>query len=653
MDSEARYRPSDLLRFVDLGGGALVPGSSAVVYVANTLDGETASKDTALWVSDGGEHRRLAPANAAQSGPAVSPDGTLVAFLQVQSDTDGNDATQLCVCPLAGGETTVLTSFARGTGPAGPSWSPDGQHLAVDASDAPRRDPEQAYRVTRPIWRMDGMGLVEDRLTDIFVVPATGGQPHRLTSAGGVISFLDWSPDGTAILFGIFGAPGSTTYEIKIVAYPDGSITEVTSARYLAYTAVAAWLPDGRVAYNSPWQINRRIDLMVFDPVTGSLDSRAPDTDGQMFGLVQAGFDSRVIGPRILVDPGGEWAYVYIQKGGSMLTTRIALSGEIRIETLTEPSHSAVPIDVDGTRLLAVRTAHTEPANLVVIDTRTGAAEAVTELNTGWLTDMPFDVHHLAYPTADGETEIEGWYLAPRQSAAPYPTVLHIHGGPFAAHGEIFNLDNLLLTAAGYGVLSVNFRGGSGYGDAHAAMLIGDWGRYDLADLLQGVEVAVERGLADGDRVASFGLSGGGYLTAWLLTHSDRFRAGVAECLVSDWVGMLGSDIPHVIATWMDSQPGGGESAMAPYIRMAPSSYAAQCSAPLLVLEHEADLRCPVSQGDILYNELKLAGKQTEMLRLPGVPHSPFAAGLRLRVERAEALLEWMDRYLRHSTLSL
>ncbi len=236
---------------------------------------------------------------------------------------------------------------------------------------------------------------------------------------------------------------------------------------------------------------------------------------------------------------------------------------------------------------------------------------------------------------------------------APYPTVLHIHGGPFAAHGEIFNLDNLLLTAAGYGVLSVNFRGGSGYGDAHAAMLIGDWGRYDLADLLQGVEVAVERGLADGDRVASFGLSGGGYLTAWLLTHSDRFRAGVAECLVSDWVGMLGSDIPHVIATWMDSQPGGGESAMAPYIRMAPSSYAAQCSAPLLVLEHEADLRCPVSQGDILYNELKLAGKQAEMLRLPGVPHSPFAAGLRLRVERAEALLEWMDRYLRHSTLSL
>ena len=646
MASEQLYQPSDLLRFVDLGGGALVPGSSAVVYAANTLDGETASKDTALWLVDSGEQRRLAPADAAQSRPSVSPDGSRVAFLQVQAGADGKDVTQLCVCPLAGGETTVLTSFPRGTGPVGPAWSPDGRYLAVDASDAPPRDPELAYRVSRSIWRLDGMGLVDDKLTEIFVVPAAGGPAQRLTSEDGVVSFLHWSPDGTSILFGTFGTADSASYDIKIAQHPAGAIRSVTSAPFLAYTAVAAWLPDGRVVYNSPWQINRRIDLIVFDPASGTQESRLPDSDGQLFGLMQAGFDSRAIEPRIVVDPSGEWAYVYIQKGGSMLTTRVALRGEIRAESLTEPSYSAVPLAVDGTRLLAIRTAHAEPANLVVIDTGTGATEAVTDLNAGWLTEMPFDVHHLIYPTTDGETEIEGWYLAPRQAAAPYPTVLHIHGGPFAAHGEIFNLDNLLLTAAGYGVLSVNFRAGSGYGDAHARMLIGDWGRFELADLLQGVDVAVERGLADGERVASFGLSGGGYLTSWLLTHSDRFRAGVAECLVSDWAGMLGSDISHVIATWMDSQPGRGEASMAPYIRMAPSTYAAQCSAPLMILEHEADLRCPVTQGDILYNELKLAGKETEMLRLPGVPHNPFAADLRVRVARAEALLEWMNRHL-------
>jgi dipeptidyl aminopeptidase/acylaminoacyl peptidase len=313
----------------------------------------------------------------------VSPDGSRVAFLQVQAGADGKDVTQLCVCPLAGGETTVLTSFPRGTGPVGPAWSPDGRYLAVDAFDAPPRDPELAYRVSRSIWRLDGMGLVDDKLTEIFVVPAAGGPAQRLTSEDGVVSFLHWSPDGTSILFGTFGTADSASYDIKIAQHPAGAIRSVTSAPFLAYTAVAAWLPDGGVVYNSPWQINRRIDLIVFDPASGTQESRLPDSDGQLFGLMQAGFDSRAIEPRIVVDPSGEWAYVYIQKGGSLLTTRVALRGEIRAESLTEPSYSAVPLAVDGTRLLAIRTAHAEPANLVVIDTGTGATEAVTDLNAG------------------------------------------------------------------------------------------------------------------------------------------------------------------------------------------------------------------------------------------------------------------------------
>lgn len=647
MASDPLYRPSDLFRFVDVLGAVPVPGSDAIVYVANTTDGLNASADTALWVADGQQSHRLGEGAGAQSRPAVSPDGSRVAFLEVRADEDGRKAAQLCVRPLEGGETTLLTSFARGTGFAGPSWSPDGQHLVIDAWDAPPRDPELSYRITRPIWRRDEIGLVQDHLTDLYVVPADGGDPQRITQEEGIISFHAWSPDGTGILFGLFGAPGSTDYEIKVADYPSGQTHAVTTASCLVYTAVASWLADGRVAYTSPWEINKRIDLLVYDPSTGAHDSRAPETDGQLFGLIQAGFDSRGIEPRIVVDPSGEWAYVYVQKGGSLQTARVALNGERRVETVTDATYSSAPIAIDGRRLLTIRTSHVQPANLWVTDLETGEASAVTDLNASWLTEMPFQVHQLSYPTTDGATEVEGWYLAPRAGEAPYPTVLHIHGGPFAAHGEIFSVDNLLLTAAGYGVLSVNFRGGSGYGDDFAAMLIGDWGRFDLSDLLQGVDVAVERGLADGDRVASFGLSGGGYLTSWLLTHSDRFRAGVSECLVSDWTGMLASDIPNVIATWMDSRPGHGESSMAPYARMAPSTYAAGCSAPLLIIEHENDLRCPITQGDILYNELKLAGKQTEMLRLPGVPHSPFHADLRVRVERAEALLDWMDRYLK------
>ena len=110
---------------------------------------------------------------------------------------------------------------------------------------------------------------------------------------------------------------------------------------------------------------------------------------------------------------------------------------------------------------------------------------------------------------------------------------------------------------------------------------------------------------------------------------------------------MLGSDIPEVTATWMNTPPGHGGKSMTRYSQLSPSAYAAACSAPLLIIEHEADLRCPPTQGDIFYNELQLAGKKVEMLRLPGVPHVPYSASLRTRVARAQALLDWMDRHLR------
>ena len=193
----------------------------------------------------------------------------------------------------------------------------------------------------------------------------------------------------------------------------------------------------------------------------------------------------------------------------------------------------------------------------------------------------------------------------------------------------------------------VNFRGSSGYGDAHAEMLIGDWGRYELADVLQAVDVAVGQGLADSTRVASFGLSSGGYLTSWPLTHSDRFGLHLRVPRVGlDRHARLG---PSRVGRRLHGQQPGPRPGFdgKPYMRMSPATYAARCSAPLLVLEHEDDLRCPTSQGDILYNELKRAGKVTEMFRLPGVSHDPFGADLALRVQRAEAILDWMDRWLK------
>jgi dipeptidyl aminopeptidase/acylaminoacyl peptidase len=182
---------------------------------------------------------------------------------------------------------------------AGPVWSPDGTQIAVDASDIPRRDPKKAYRITRLNWRLDGRGLIDDVRGDVWVVPAAGGEPRRLTADDGVISFLEWSPDGASILYGTFGAGDDTDYAIRAVDVSSGDCRTITCGPLLGDVSVAAWIADGKVVYSSPWKINKRIELVVCDPRDRTHETRMPDPEGQLFADMVAGFDSSHRSPDI------------------------------------------------------------------------------------------------------------------------------------------------------------------------------------------------------------------------------------------------------------------------------------------------------------------------------------------------------------------
>lgn len=635
------FRPQDLATFVDVLAADHHGTSGHTVYASNTVDGHRALERSVLWLVDrDGEARVLSPAADSQTAAVISPRGSVTAFHQQHEGR-----WQLGTAAHATGDLRILTDLPRGTFPIPPTWSPEGNHLAFVASDRPPRDPTAAYLVDRPVWRVDGIGLIEDVVGDIWIVGAAGGLPRRLTDHDGVILMTHWSPDGAHLLYSTIAESDSTLFRLRTVDVATGASTVVLEGRYLGYPPQASWLPDGRIVYATPWDMDRARDLHVADPCTGRHEALGLDFSGQLLGALEPGMSSSLLAPVILPDPAGDIVYVRVQRGGRVETVRVSI-GERRIVDVVAPWRgSTYPVAVSGETLLLARMSVDQPVELDLVIP--AGQTRRTHIDRTRHHHAPFTVENITFPTRDG-AEVEAWFLAPRARTGPHPTVVRLHGGPFAGIGQVYSVDDAMLTSAGFGVLLVNFRGSSGYGEDFAAGIRAAWGDLDAADVLAGVAVAIERGWADPDRLAAFGLSGGGFLTSWLLTHSDLFRTGITECGISDWTAMVGSDIPEAVTRWMGTRPGLGEASMAPYIRASPLTYAAGCRAPMLIIEHEDDLRCPPGQGDILYHALHQASTEVAMLRLPGMSHGDVyeIGDLAGRIARATAIVEWLGRHL-------
>jgi dipeptidyl aminopeptidase/acylaminoacyl peptidase len=207
-------------------------------------------------------------------------------------------------------------------------------------------------------------------------------------------------------------------------------------------------------------------------------------------------------------------------------------------------------------------------------------------------------------------------------------------------------LDFQLLAGAGYGVLIVNHRASTGYGNDFSTAIKGDWGNLDYHDLMAGVDHAIALGLADADRLGVCGLSGGGNLSCWIVGQTDRFKAAVPENPVTNWVSFYGvSDI----GVWFAVEQMGGHPHEIPevYARCSPITYAHRCTTPTLLIQGENDYRCPAEQSEQFYTVLKANGCPVEMLRLPNSAHAGAIIGpVASRRAQNNAMLDWFQRYI-------
>jgi len=262
--------------------------------------------------------------------------------------------------------------------------------------------------------------------------------------------------------------------------------------------------------------------------------------------------------------------------------------------------------------------------------------------------------------SADG-TEVDCWAIAPADAGLgqSFPTLLNIHGGPFTQYGNKFFDEFQLEAAAGFGVLYCNPRGSSGYGEAWGRATRwpeckedpgSGWGGVDYDDVLACAEEACRRfPWIDADRLGVLGGSYGGYLTSWIIGHTDRFRAACSERACNNLLTLeQNSDIATVFRTMVGVTH---VESPAAYLRQSPVTYVDDMTTPLLILHSEEDWRCPINQAEELFVALRLLGRTPEFVRFPGESHELSRAGApRHRVMRAEIILDWFRRHLGRST---
>jgi dipeptidyl aminopeptidase/acylaminoacyl peptidase len=339
--------------------------------------------------------------------------------------------------------------------------------------------------------------------------------------------------------------------------------------------------------------------------------------------------------------------------------------GSVHVVAATIADHRVVvggervvrSFDLAGSTLAFVATSVTEPSELWVSDTEGKETRRLTDHSATFTSRVTLaEPERFTATSADG-TEVECWVMAPGNAdpSGRYPAVVNIHGGPFTQYGYGFFDEFQLQAGAGIGVIYCNPRGSSGYSEAWGRAIRwpeatddpgSAWGGVDYDDVMACATEAVRRfPWIDGDRLGVQGGSYGGYLTSWIVGHTDRFAAAISERAVNNLVTMEhNSDISGFFREYA-----GWTHLQRPDIlaRQSPATYVEAMTTPMLLMHSENDLRCPISQAEELFVALRLLGRHPELVRFPAENHELSRNGSpRHRIMRAEIILEWFHRHL-------
>ncbi len=623
-------QPLDISRLRSISDPAVSPDGSAIAFVVTETSVDDDEYRSSIWLWRDGE---VAPFTSGTKDrhPRWSPDGRSLAFLRPGDDE--KRGAQLAVMPTDGGEARILTDVELGLG--GFEWSPDGTRFAMvtigwaetaDGLDTEERA-RRPRRITSPMWRFDNQGYRYDKVKAVAVMVSDGGEPTTLTPTDWRPQSITWHPDGSAV--GVITEVGDSLAMRGVVEVHELPIDGGASIPLVGEASWSQLLyrPDGIAHLIGTADISN----LPCAPVLYRLDSGTPTALG-------TGLDRD-----ITATPGGIWSddgalTVIAQDRGRQIVVELDADGGHR--ELFRKDAFVTALAAGGGRLVGVLEHADRGGELV--EFTDGVATELSTINTE--ADVPLVAPRHLVIERDG-VELDVWiYLPPGDGTVP--VLFNIHGGPAAQYGW-FPFDEFQVwVGAGYGVVATNPRGASGAGDAFMKGCVGVWGEEqppDALDLLAALDAAVAaEPRLDGDRVGIMGGSYGGLITTKILSFDHRWACAVPERGVYNWVSMMASDIGQFftevylrtddpIERW----------------RMSSLSVADRITTPCLVIHSDADHRCPPDQGQQLFGTLLANGVPVEYLEFPGEGHELSRSGTpKHRVERFEAILEYVGRYL-------
>ena len=611
-----------------------------IAFSVTATDWENNRFDQEIWLVVGDDEpfqlTRTEPGSS--TGPQWTPDGSRLGFI-----ADRGDRAQVYLIRPEGGEAEQLTTHNGGVGAF--RFSPDGSRIAFTATDhAPDAFEEREERY--------GAYAVEDadfRMTHLWVAEARAeAEPRRLTEGTGYTvgggfggGSFDWSPDGREIAFGHTPTPQINSFphaDISVVDVDAGTVRPLATDP--GPESGPMWSPDGaRILYSTTAGAN---------PFYGNTELAVIPSGGGEPRIVTTDFDENP-SPVAWTDEG--ILFVASQRTARHLFLLDPESGQVTLQTDTPEMIMTADLSDDGTAMAIQGENRTTVGEIFRLSRGVGTARAprrVTDM-TGQVGDWG-DLGSrevIRWESEDG-AEIEGVLMKPPgyDPERTYPLMVVIHGGPTGTSrpqligGYVYPVIEWLRKGAV--VMMPNYRGSAGYGADFRALNVRNLGVGDAWDVLSGVEALVDRGIADPDRVAAMGWSQGGYISAFLTTSSDRFRAISVGAGISNWMTYyVNTDIHSFTREYLEATPWDDPEI---YAKTSPMTYIRQASTPTLIQHGEFDARVPTPNAYELYQGLQDVGVDTRLIIYKGFGH-----GITKPRERLAAMWhnwEWFARHI-------